>query len=177
MQERRMAVIEKLLESAENVIAGAEHCWLVTLGPRGRATARPMGRVARRPVESDWTLSFLADARSKKVSEIRAASEVRLIFERDEEAFVTLAGHAAVIGDAASIAQRWRPNYDRVFPSVADKANAVFLDIRTEDLRFWIRGLTPEPFGHQSLTMFRSLCGDWCIEGTANSAGGPKLDD
>jgi hypothetical protein len=94
MQERRMAVIEKLLESAENVIAGAEHCWLVTLGPRGRATARPMGRVARRPVESDWTLSFLADARSKKVSEIRAASEVRLIFEREKQAFTISARFA-----------------------------------------------------------------------------------
>jgi general stress protein 26 len=157
-------MIQQLLEGAEDVIAHAPHCWLMTLSQNGGVNARPMGRVVPAPSQTGWGLYFLADSLSKKVRDIHSARQVRLIFEHRDDAFVSLAGTAEVISDTAVIARRWIADYDRVFPSPADKANAVFIDIRAEELRLWIRGLTPEPFGVRSLTLCRSLDGDWHLD-------------
>jgi len=87
-----------------------------------------------------------------------------LIFEDADDAFVSVAGAAEVISDSAVIGRRWIPDYDRIFPSATDKANAVFIDVRAEELRLWIRELTPEPFGVRSLTLRRPLDGDWHLD-------------
>jgi general stress protein 26 len=157
-------MIQRLLEGAENVIAHAPHCWLMTLSQSGGVDARPMGGIIPAMSQNDWCLYFLADSRSKKVRDIHSARQVRLIFEQGVDAFVSLAGVAKVISDTAIIVRRWIPTYDRIFPSAADKANAVFIDIRAEELRLWIRGLTPEPFGVRSLTLRRPLDGDWHLD-------------
>jgi general stress protein 26 len=157
-------MIQRLLEGAENVIARAPHCWLMTLSQSGGVDARPMGRVVQAPSQTGWSLYFLADSRSNKAREIRSIGQVRLIFERGDDAFVSLAGTAEVISDTAVMASRWIPGYDRVFPATADKANAVFIDIRAEQLRLWIRGLTPEPWANCSLTLRRPLDGDWHLD-------------
>ena len=157
-------MIKRLLEAAENVIAHAPHCWLMTLSQSGGVNARPMGRIIPAPSQTGWNLCFLADARSKKARDIYSAGHVRLIFEEGDDAFVSVAGGAEVISDTAMVGRRWIPDYDRIFPSATDKANAVFIDIRAEELRLWIRELTPEPFGARSLTLRRPLAGDWHLD-------------
>jgi general stress protein 26 len=157
-------VIGRLLEGAEDVITCAQHCWLMTISRRGRVNARPMGRIFPSPGQTDWTLCFLTDARSKKVLDIRAATDVRLTFDREDGAFVSLAGPAEVVVDAATIERRWQADYDRIFPTAADKTNAAFIDLRADELRLWIRGLTPEPFGVRSMMLRRPLGGDWHLD-------------
>jgi general stress protein 26 len=157
-------MIQRLLEGAESVIAHAPHCWLTTLSRGGGLDARPMGPVVPVPSQSDWNLYFLADARSKKVRDIHSARQVRLIFEHDNDGCVSLGGAAEVISDNEAVVRRWIPDYDRIFATPADKANAVFIDIRAEELRLWIRELTPEPFGARSLTLRRPLAGDWHLD-------------
>jgi general stress protein 26 len=98
-----------------------------------------MGRIVPSPGQTDWTLCFLTDARSKKVLDIRAATDVRLTFDREDGAFVSPAGPAEVVVDAATIERRWQADYDRIFPTAADKTNAVFIDLRADELRLWIR--------------------------------------
>ncbi len=156
-------MIQGLLEGAENVIANAPHSWLMTLSESG-VDARPMGRVIPAPSQTDWRLGFLADARSRKVRDIRFARQVRVIFEHGDDAFLSVAGTAELITDPVVIVRRWLSAYDRSFPTADDKANAVFIDIRAEELRLWIRGLTPEPFGIHSLTLRRPLDGDWHLD-------------
>jgi len=157
-------VIERVIESADRVISRAPHCWLMTLSQSGGVNARPMGRVTPAPSQTDWNLCFLADARSTKTANIHSARQVRLTFEEGDGAFVSLAGAAEVISDSAVISRRWIKEYDRIFPSAADKAHAVFIDIKAEELRLWIRGLTPEPFGAHSLTLRRPLEGNWLLD-------------
>lgn len=157
-------MIQRLLEATENVIAQAPHCWLMTLSSSGGVNARPMGRVTPVPSQSGWNFSFLTDARSTKARDIHSVSQVRLTFEHGDDAFVSLAGAAEVVSDAAVVGLRWIPSYDRIFPSAADKTNAVFIDIRAEELRLWIRELTPEPFGVHSLSLRRPLDGDWHLD-------------
>lgn len=147
-------MIQRLLEGADLVIVHAPHCWLMTLTKSG-IDARPMGRMTRVPSETGWNPCFLADSRSREALAIHAAKRVRLTFERRDDAFVGLAGSAELISDTAAMARRWRPDYDRVFPSATERANAVFIDIRAADLRVWIRELTPKPFGIRPLTLCR----------------------
>jgi general stress protein 26 len=157
-------VLGRLIEGAENVITSAQHCWLMTISQRGRVNARPMGRVVPSPGQTDWTLCFLSDARSKKVLDIRSAMDVRLTFDREDDAFVSLAGRAKIVADAATVERRWQADYDRIFPTDADKTNAVFIDIQADELRLWIRGLTPEPFGVRSMMLRRLHGGDWHLD-------------
>jgi general stress protein 26 len=157
-------MIQRLLQGAESVISRASHCWLMTLAQSGGVNARPMGRVTPTPSLTGWNLCFLADSRSKKTGDIHSASQVRLIFEDSDDAFVSLAGAAEVISDTAIIKRRWIAGYDSIFPSTRDKAHAVFIDIRAEELRLWLRGLTPEPFGVRSATLRRPVDGDWYME-------------
>jgi|ERR1700722_2378906 general stress protein 26 len=157
-------MIQPLLEGAENVIQRASHCWLVTLSQGRGVDARPMGRVIPTMSRNGWCANFLADSRSKKVRDILSERHVRLIFESGVDAFVSVAGVAEVICDTEVVASRWLPAYDSIFPSAAEKANAVFIDIRAEELRLWIRGLTPEPFGVSSVTLRRPPVGDWQID-------------
>ena len=157
-------MIQRLLEGAESVISRAPHCWLVTIAQTGGVNARPMGRVTPAPSQTGWNFSFLADSRSRKAGDIHSARQVRLICEDGDHAFVSLAGVAEVISDSAVIERRWRADYDRIFPSAREKSHAVFIDINAEELRLWIRGLTPEPFGVRSLTLRRRVDGDWHLD-------------
>ena len=157
-------MIERLLEGADQVILRAPHCWLMTLSQSGGVNACPMGRVNPAPSQTDWNLCFLADARSTKAANIHSARQIRLIFEEGDGAFVSLAGAAEVISNSAVISRRWIEEYDRIFPSVADKAHAAFIDIKAQELRLWIRGLTPEPFGAHSLTLRRAPDGNWLLK-------------
>jgi general stress protein 26 len=153
-------MIQAILEGADNVITQAPCCWLMTLSG-GAIAARPMGSVISPLSQTDWCLYYLVDVRSNKARDIRSARQVHLIFQNGNDAFVSLAGVAEVITDAGTMAQRWQPSYDRIFPTADERASAGFIDIRADALRVWIRGLTPEPFGLRSLTLRRAPGGDW----------------
>ena len=47
------------------------------------------------------------------------------------------------------------------FPSEQDRANAAFVEIETERMELWIRGVTPEPFGLDTTTLERDKSGNW----------------
>jgi general stress protein 26 len=164
-------MIEQLLEGAASLIGRAKHCWLLTLSDTGRINARPMGCITPKCVGTDWTLSFLADARTRKIRDILFESDVRIIFECNEDEFAALAGPAAVISSLEVIEQRWRPSFDAYFPTVADRSEAAFLDVRVHEMQLWIRGLTPEPFGSESHSLYRPLDGTWCLR-TASAPTG-----
>ena len=45
------------------------------------------------------------------------------------------------------VQQRWKRGYDAYFAREADRAHALFVEVATERMELWIRGVTPEPFG------------------------------
>jgi general stress protein 26 len=154
-------VIERLLEGAASLIGRAKHCWLLTLSHTGRINARPMGCITPECIGTDWTLTFLADARTRKIRDIHFESYARIIFECNEDEFATLAGPVDIISSLDATEKRWRPSYDAHFPTASDRSEALFLDVRAQELELWIRGLTPEPFGSASIALYRPLDGNW----------------
>jgi general stress protein 26 len=159
---RNDAGVSGLLAGVSKVIASTRYCWLVTEAETGCANARPMGRILPDHEENLWAIRFITDGRSRKVSDIRRAGSVELIFQHDaEDAFVVLIGRAKVLTGASEIRRLWREVYQVYFPSDADRANATFIEVNIERMRLWIRGVTPEPFGLRATVLERDTAGPW----------------
>ena len=154
--------ISQLLAGAAKTIASIRYCWLVTDAATGVANARPMGRVLSE--EDDWTIRFVIGGRSRKASDIRRASEVGLIFQRDQDdAFVVLSGKATLIERASEVDRLWKAAYDAYFPNATERANAAFVEVHVARMELWIRGVTPEPFGLLPSVLERDAGGAWRI--------------
>jgi general stress protein 26 len=140
--------VTPLLAGATKTMRTARYCWLATATESGIPHVRPMGRVLNDPGEDAWKVRFLTDGQSHKAADMRRASEVTILFQHDPDlAFVSLIGKATLHENASETRSRWKPAYNVYFPSEADRANAIFVEVEIERMELWIRGVTPEPFG------------------------------
>ena len=140
--------VTRLLDGAAKTMRSARYCWLATATESGIPHLRPMGRVLNDPGEDAWKVRFLTDGQSHKAGDMRRASEVTILFQHDPDlAFVSLIGKATLHENASETRARWKPAYNVYFPSEADRANAIFVEVEIERMELWIRGVTPEPFG------------------------------
>jgi general stress protein 26 len=140
-------MLHELLDGAARTMAGVRYCWLVTTVD-GRVHGRPMGRIPPEPGEDALTLRFLTDGRSHKAFELRRSALVTAIFDHQAaDAYVTVSGPAILLEDRSEVRRRWKRGYDAYFPSEADRAHAVFVEVAIGRMELWIRGVTPEPFG------------------------------
>jgi general stress protein 26 len=156
--------VSRLLAGVAKMIGSVRYCWLVTESEAGGVNARPMGRVLPDADENDWNIRFVADGRSHKASDIRRASKIELIFQRDrDDAFAAFTGRAALLDDPSDIGRLWKSAYDSYFPNEVDRANAVFIETFVERMKLWIRGVTPEPFGLQPTIVERGAGGGWYL--------------
>lgn len=147
-----------LLAGAAKIIKTMRYCWLATAAEAGGANLRPMGWLPHN-VEDDWTIRFVTDGRSRKVSDMRRAGRVTIIFQREtDDAYVTLMG-TATLRRASEVRQWWKDAYNAYFPSESDRANAVFVEVKVERMELWVRGLTPEPFGMRATILRRDADG------------------
>ena len=148
--------VSHLLAGAAKTTRSARYCWLATATEAGAPHVRPMGRVLNDPGEDQWKIRFLTDGRSRKAAAMRRASEVSILFQHDPDlAFVSLIGKAALHENASETRDRWKPAYDVYFPSEADRANAIFVEVEAQRMELWIRGVTPEPFGLRTTMLER----------------------
>jgi general stress protein 26 len=160
--ERDGGEVSRLLAGAARTVASARFCWLATTDENGRVNTRPMGRLLPDPDESDWTIRFVTDGRSRKASDIRRVGKVTVIFQRAvADAFVAMSGTAMLHEDESEVRRRWKNAYNAYFPSEQDRANAAFVEIDAERMECWIRGVTPEPFGLSATILERDASGDW----------------
>jgi general stress protein 26 len=160
--EFRNGEVSRHLTAAENLIRSAPDCWLITLSGAGGANARPMGRVLPTSHRNNWKILFLTDGRSRKVSDIRRASAVKLTFRHDsDQAFAALDGLATLINESSDVTRLWKKGYDVHFATVTDRANAAFIEVAVDRMELWIRGVTPEPFGLHPTIVERAAEGGW----------------
>ncbi len=157
--------VTPLLDGAAETMRSARYCWLATASESGIPRVRPMGRVLNDPGDDAWKVRFLTDGQSHKAADMRRASEVTILFQHDPDlAFVSLIGKAELHEDAAETRARWKPAYNVYFPSEADRANAIFVEVEIERMELWIRGVTPEPFGLRATVLERDVEG-WRLIG------------
>ena len=152
--------VTRLLDGAAKTMRSARYCWLATATEGGAPQVRPMGRVLNDPGEDPWKIRFLTDGRSNKAADMRRANKVSILVQHDPDlAFVALIGRAVLHESASETRSRWKGAYDIYFPTVADKANAIFVEVGIERMELWIRGVTPEPFGLRATVLERDAEG------------------
>ena len=153
--------VNALLAGAAKTIRTVRYCWLVTK-TASSFNARPMGRIFAEKGEDDWIVRFVTDGRSRKAHELCGQQETGLIFQSDpEEAYVALFGKARLLERAADVARFWKKHYEVYFPTPADRAAAAFIEVDVARMELWIRGVTPEPFGHGRTLLQREPDGAW----------------
>jgi general stress protein 26 len=154
-----------LLAGAAKTMQSARYCWLATTADAGAPHVRPMGRVLNDPGEDEWKIRFLTDGRSRKAADMRRANRVSILFQHDPDlGYVNLIGKAALHEDASETRGRWKPAYNAYFPSEADRASAIFVEIEAERMELWIKDVTPEPFGLRATVLERDVDG-WRLIG------------
>jgi general stress protein 26 len=125
-----------------------------------------MGRLPAEPGEQALTVRFLADGRSRKAAEIRRCGKVTAIYEHQpSDGYVTVTGAATLQDDPSVVCRRWKRGYEAYFPTEADRAHALFVEVEIERLELWIRGVTPEPFGMKPTVLEREGEG-WRVVGS-----------
>jgi general stress protein 26 len=165
MLEADAVDVSRLMAGAAKTMHTARYCWLATATESGIPHVRPMGRVLNDPGEDEWKVRFLTDGQSHKAADMRRASEVTILFQHDPDlAFVSLIGKATLHENASETRNRWKPAYNVYFPSEADRANAIFVEVEIERMELWIRGVTPEPFGLRATVIERDADG-WRLIG------------
>ena len=169
--ERDDVEVSRLLAGAAKAIAKVRYCWLLTETGTGSANARPMGRVLPETDQSDWTIRFITDGRSRKASDIRRTGKVALIFQHDaDDAFAVLIGRATVLESASEVRRFWKEAYTAYFSTDADRTNAAFIEVHVERMELWIRGVTQEPFGLHPTLLERDPGGTWGLSPGARNA-------
>jgi general stress protein 26 len=154
--------ISRLLAGAAETIRKVPYCWLIADKGDGHVMARPMGRLLHDPDEDEWTIRFVTDGRSSKMRALRRNGRVSLVFQDiADDAYAVLMGESILLADAAEVRRRWKRHYDVYFPTDADRANAIFVEVRVDGLELWIRGVTPEPFGLKTTRLERDAGGSW----------------
>ena len=157
--------VSRLLAGAAKTMRSARYCWLATSSEAGAPHVRPMGRVLNDPGEEEWKIRFLTDGRSQKAADMRRADTVTILFQHDPDlAFVRLIGRVALHESESETRRRWKGAYDVYFPTEADRANAIFVEVGIERMELWIRGVTPAPFGLRATVLERSADG-WRLIG------------
>ncbi|SRR5216684_2300572 len=166
------AEVNRLLAGAAKTIARVRYCWLLTEAGTGGANARPMGRVLSDADENDWTIRFVTGGRTRKASEIRRVGKVGLVFQQDQDdAFVVLSGKAVLIEDASEVGRLWKNAYTAYFPTEAERASAIFVQVNVERMDLWIRGVTQEPFGLRPTVLKRDAGSTWHLTPADRNAG------
>jgi general stress protein 26 len=134
-------------------------------GDEGRGdtfNARPMGRVLPDKSDDGWIIRFVTDGRSRKAHELCGEREVGLIFQSDpDEAYAALFGKARLLARPDDVSRFWKKHYEAYFPTPADRAAAVVIEVDVVRMEVWIRGVTPEPFGLDATRLARDADGAW----------------
>jgi general stress protein 26 len=157
--------VSRMLGAAAEKIRKVRYCWLLTVAGVGNIRCRPMGRVPRDADEDEWTLRFITDGHSPKVTDIRRVADVSVIFQHDpDDTYVALAGKARLAEDRSEIRRRWKTAYDVYFPDGPNRSSAIFVTVDVARVELWIRGVTPEPFGLRATVIERDAKGGWNLK-------------
>jgi general stress protein 26 len=135
----------RIVAAATEVMRAARFCTLVTIDGDGQPRARVMEPFAP---EAGMTVWMATNAATRKVSQIRGNPRVTLIyFDQAHNAWVTLAGNASLVTDAAEKAKRWKDSWSGFYKN--KNAGEDYLLIRVKPSRLEVldpaRGMNPDP--------------------------------
>ena len=105
---------QSLIATAREIMKTSRYCALITLDSNGRPRARTMDPFLP---EENMVVWLATNPRSRKVAEIRRHQRVTLYyFVQEDQAYVTISGHARIVDDASEKARHWKDEWKDFYP-------------------------------------------------------------
>ena len=106
---------EQLMNAAREIIDASGTCTLITLDDEYRPMVRIMDPF---PPESDFTIWFGTNAKSRKVTQIKNNPNVTLYYQdSDTSGYVVIHGTAQLIDNQKEKQQRWKDSWEDFYPN------------------------------------------------------------
>lgn len=117
----------------QELIKDIRTCMLSTVGADGTIVSRPM---AAQTVEFDGDLWFFAARDSAKAQEIERNPRVNAAFA-GSSSWVSVAGTAQLVDDAAKVRELWNPVVEAWFPDGPDDPDVVLVRVDADTAEYW----------------------------------------
>lgn len=105
----------KLITAAREIMTAAGTCALITLDEEGIPRVRAMDPFNP---ESDFTVWFGTNAKSRKVNQIKNDPRVTLYYlDSDASGYVTIHGIAQIVDDPKEKEKRWKDEWKAFYPN------------------------------------------------------------
>jgi len=109
---------EVLTKAAIDIIEGAGTCALITLDASGLPSVRVMDPFLP---ESDFTIWFGTNPKSRKVNQIKNNPKVTLYYlEKNSSGYVVIHGTATLVNDQSEKNKWWKTEWDAFYPNNTD---------------------------------------------------------
>jgi general stress protein 26 len=119
-------------EQIARLVKGAKIGLFTTVNADGQLVSRPLGVQG----EFDGELWFFSQDPSPKTEDIRANPSVNVAFE-SSKGYLSVAGSAAVVHDAAKVDEFWSPSAEAWFPAGREDPSIALIRVRAESVELW----------------------------------------
>jgi len=121
------------LSSIHDITSSERICMLVTASSDGQLHAHPM---TTQEAEYDGTSWFLARSTSETVRNLQSRPSVNVSYS-GSSSWLSIAGTAAVVDDAAKKAELWNTMTEAWFPGGKDDPDVVVIRVSGESAEYW----------------------------------------
>ena len=105
----------KIINAARELMASVETCALITLDDEGRPTVRTMDPFLP---ESDFTVWFGTNPKSRKVAQIKKDARVTLYYlGSNSSGYVMIHGIAEIVDNQKEKEKRWKSEWEAFYPN------------------------------------------------------------
>lgn len=123
------------IQKLRGLVKGLHVAMLTTHALDGRLLSRPLGT---QEIEFDGDLWFATRLDSEKVREIEADPRVNVAYaSKDNGTYVSIAGHASVTRDRATIDSHWSPGMGIFFEGGKDDPNLCLIRVQAQSAEYW----------------------------------------
>jgi len=124
----------KIMTVAREIMTASNTCALITIDDEGHPRVRTMDPF---PPESDFTIWFGTNAKSRKTGEIKKNKSVTLYYtDPDDTSYVTIHGTAQLIDDPLEKEKRWKKEWEAFYP---DKSGYLLIKV----MPIWMEVISP----------------------------------
>jgi len=151
---------DQLFQQAREIVSRCALCFVSSNDAFGQINSRVVEILE---IESDLTIRFMTDSRTRKALEMSRGSAISLSFlSMADRGYVTIGTVPVVSADTALKRRIWKESLFTWFPDGPDNPCVIAVTCAPVWVELWsrMRGIAPDPLGLNSVRLIRKD-GDW----------------
>ena len=139
---------EVLLTAARHIIKGAGTCALITSDAKGLPSVRVMDPFLP---ESDFTIWFGTNPKSRKVNQIKNNPKVTLYYlDKNSSGYAVIQGTAVLINDQSEKDKRWKTEWEAFYPNKPEDYMLIKVSPEWMEVISYAHGVIGDPITWES---------------------------